>query len=54
MLKSGATYHYVSRRGEIDLSHTIEGSGRMEAELTDSGAIDILAPDLRIIDALAS
>ena len=40
MLKLGAPYYHVTRRGEIDQSLTIGGSVRMEAELSDSGAKD--------------
>ena len=38
MLKPGDTYYHTTHRGEIDQSHTIGGSVRMEAELSDSEA----------------
>ena len=39
---------HVTRRGEIDQPHTIGGSVRVEAELSDSGAKDTFPPDLGI------
>ena len=48
MLKLGAAYYHVTRRGEIDQPHTIGDSVRMKAELFASGAKDIFLPNLRI------
>ena len=48
MLKHGVRYYHVTRRGETNEPHTIGGSVRMEAELSDSAAKDNFPPDLRI------
>ena len=42
MLELGTTHYHVTRRGEIDQPHTVGGSVRVEAELSDSGAKDTI------------
>ena len=55
MLKLGATYYHVMRCSEIDRPHTIGGSIRLEAELSDSGAKDTNWADIEFcLDARIS
>ena len=48
MLKLGATYYHVTRRGEIDQPHIIGGSVCEEVELSDYETKDTFPLDLRI------
>ena len=47
IMKLGAIYDHVTRHSEIDQPHTIGGSGRVDDELSDSGAKDTFPSDLR-------